>query len=217
MPLKRMDQDEMARLLDGRRRDGKSRHRPARSRLRDLQGVAPFARGFERPETAHRHVSLARTDRRGQDLARQDAGRTDVRRFQIAHPPGHERIHGATQCLAPHRLAARLCRLRGRRPAHGKSAAQSVFRGAVRRNRKGASGCLEHAVADSGRRQIDRQRGPRGQFPQHHHLDDLERRLGHDQPAVHAGLFADHRRGQLRKDAANGSWTRPRRRSARSF
>ncbi len=149
MPLQRMGQDEMQRLLDGRKRDGKNHHRPARSRHRHLQGAAPLARRPQGSAPAHRHVPAARPDGRGQDASGQDARRADVRRRQIAHPSRHERIHGEIQRLAPHRLAARLCRLRGRRPAHREGAAQSLFRGAVRRNRKGAPGRVEHAAADS--------------------------------------------------------------------
>ena len=59
--------------------------------------------------------------------------------------------------------------------------------------------------------------GPCGEFPQHHHFDDLERRLGHDQAAVHARLFAHHRRRAATKRCASGFWTRPSGRSARNF
>ena len=60
-----------------------------------------------------------------QNSARQDARGTDVRRREIAHPSRYERIHGEVQRLAAYRLAARLRRLRGRRPgAYGKSPAQ---------------------------------------------------------------------------------------------
>ena len=67
-----------------RDRDGKGRHRPARGRLRHLQGVAPFPRRLEGPAPAHRHVSVARPHRRRQDPSGQDPGRTDVRRLQGA-------------------------------------------------------------------------------------------------------------------------------------
>ena len=55
---------------------------------------------------------------------------------------------------------------------------------------KAHPGRVEHAAADSGGRQTDRQRRPRGEFPQHDHPDDLERRLGHHQEAGHARLLA---------------------------
>ena len=61
---------------------------------------------------------------------------------------------------------------------------QSVFRGAVRRNRKGASGCLQHPAADSGGRPPDRRQGPHGRFPQRRAHHDVQRRLGR---AVRAG------------------------------
>ena len=56
-------------------------------------------------------------------------------------------------------------------------------------------------VADSGRGQTDGQCRAHRQFPQHYHFDDLECRLGHYQTAGHARFFADHRRSQLRKNA----------------
>ncbi len=56
IPLQRMEQGETQRLLAVEAGNGQGRHRPARSRLRHLQGAAPFARGFEGPAPAHRHV-----------------------------------------------------------------------------------------------------------------------------------------------------------------
>src|ERR1700729_1846149 len=86
-------------------------HRPARGGIRDVQGAAAFARGLEGPETAHRDVRLAGTDRRGQDTFGEDAGGTNVWRHKIAHSIGHERIHGEVQCVAAGWLAARICGL----------------------------------------------------------------------------------------------------------
>ena len=60
-------------------------------------------------------------------------------------------------------------------------AAQAVLGGAVRRNRKGASGCVQRAAADSGRRPPDRRPGPHGEFPEHRDRHDVERGLEHDQ------------------------------------
>ena len=79
------------------------------------------------------------------------------------------------------RFAAGLRRLRGRRPAYRTGPPQTLFRRALRRNRKSPPGRLEHAAADPRRRQTDRQRRPRRQLPQHHHPDDLQRRLRHHQ------------------------------------
>jgi ATP-dependent Clp protease ATP-binding subunit ClpC len=69
IPLQRMGQDEMSAPAHGRSRDGKSRRRPARGGVRAVQGAQAFARGPERPAPAHRHVSAARPDRRGQNAA----------------------------------------------------------------------------------------------------------------------------------------------------
>ena len=195
----------------------KSGHRPARSGFRHVQGAAPFARGFERSASGPIGTfALLGPTGVGKTLLAKTLAEQMFGDAKVAHPTGHERIHGEIQCLAPGRFAAGLCRLRGRRPAHRTSAPQSVFRGAVRRNRKGASGRVEHAVADFGRRQTDRQRRPRGQFPQHHHPDDVERRLGHDQEAVHAGLLADHATRAATRRCARRFWKRPSGRSARN-
>ena len=148
VPLKRMGQDEMARLLTVETEMEKVVIGQREARFRDLQGVAPFARGFERPEAADWNFSFARPDRRWKNFARENDGRADVRRREIAHPSGHERIHGEIQRLAAHRFAAGLRRLRRRRTTDRKSPAQSVFRRAVRRNRKGAPGHMEHFAAN---------------------------------------------------------------------
>ena len=74
-----------ATIAHHRNRDGKGRCWPARSRFGHLQGVAPFAGGFERPAPAHRHVFAARPHRRRQNTSGQDHGRADVRRRQSAH------------------------------------------------------------------------------------------------------------------------------------
>ena len=57
--------------------------------------------------------------RRGQDAARQGAGRVHVRRRGRADPDRHERVHGEAQRQPPHRRASGLRRLRGRRPVDG--------------------------------------------------------------------------------------------------
>ena len=172
IPLQRMEQGEMQRLL-------KVEEEMTKVVIGQREAVAAI----------------------GEALRRSRADLKDPRRPIGPHPARHERVHGEVQRVAPHRIAAGLRRLRGRRPAHRTSAAQTLFRRSVRRGRKGASGRLEHAPADPRGRKADGQRRTRGELPQYHHPDDVERRLGHDQAPEHAWLLADHGREQLRKDA----------------
>ena len=67
----------------------------------------------------------------------------------------------------------------------------------VRRNREGAPGRVEHAVANFGRRKIDRQHGAHREFPQHDYPDDFQCRLRHVAESIHTRLCADFRREQL--------------------
>ena len=60
-------------------------------------------------------------------------------------------------------------------------AAPAVCGGAVRRNREGASRCVQRPAADHGRRPPDRRQGPHRGFQEHGHHHDLEHRL--DLPA----------------------------------
>ncbi len=78
--------------------------------------------------------------------------------------------------LPPGRLAARLRRPRGGRAAHREGAAPALFRGAVRRDRKGAPRRHEHAPPDPGGGEADGQPGPLGGLPQHGHHHDLQHR-----------------------------------------
>ncbi len=82
--------------------------------------------------------------------------------------------------FAHDRRASGIRRLRRRRAAHRTGAAPSVFRGSVRRNRKGASGRVQRAAADSRRRPPDRRQRPHGRLPQHGVGDDQQRRLDGD-------------------------------------
>ena len=134
IPLKRMGQDETQRLLTVETEMEKVV-------IGQREGVSALCKALRRsradlkdPKRPIGTFLLLGPTGVGKTLAGQDACGTDVRRREIAHPSGHERIHGEVQRLAAHRFAARLRRLRGRRPAHGKSPAQSVFRRAVRRN-----------------------------------------------------------------------------------
>ena len=128
IPLQRMEQGEMQRLLQVETRNGQGRHRPARSGLVPVQGPAPLPGRPQGPAPPHRHLCAAGTHGCRQDLARQDAGRTVIWRLQGADPARYERVHGEVQRLAPDRISARLCRLRGRRPAYRSRCAASLTR-----------------------------------------------------------------------------------------
>ena len=105
-----------------------------------------------------------------------------------AHPDRHVGVHGKIHRLAPDRFASGLRRLRGRRPAFRSRSAPALFRRALRRNRKGASGCDAPAAPDSGRRKDHRLVRPQDRFPQHDHHHDLERRRRVDQAPDDDGL-----------------------------
>ena len=74
--------------------------------------------------------------------------------------PRHVRVHGEAHGQPPGRLASRLRRLRGGRPAHRGRAPQALQRGAVRRDREGPPGRVQHAAPDPGGGPADRQPGP---------------------------------------------------------
>ncbi len=102
----------------------------------------------------------------------------------------------------------RLYRPRGGRPAHGKGAPQAVFRCAVRRDRKGARGCVQPPAAGHGGWPAHGFARAEGELPQRRRRHDLERRReGHHgqppQPRLHA---ADERgrRAHGRRDPQHG-------------
>ena len=92
------------------------------------------------------------------------------------------------------RRAARLRRLRGRRPADRGRAPPPLPGDPVRRDREGASRGLERAAADPGRRPPDRRPGARRRLPQHGPDHDLQpgHRVRH--PRRRAGLPPPRRR-----------------------
>ena len=105
-------------------------------------------------------------------------GRIPVRRRARHGPHRHVRIHGEARRLAADRRASGLRRLRRRRAAHRAGAAPSVCGRAVRRNREGASRCVQHPAADDGRWPPHRRQGPHRRFQEHGHHHDFEYRLG---------------------------------------
>ena len=133
IPLKRMEKDETQRLLEVEKVLAKVVIGQTDAVLAMAKALRR-ARRPKRPEAPHRHLRPARPDRRGQDAPRQDPGRADVRRRQEPRAARHERIHGEVHRVPPGRFAARLCWLRGGRPAHRASAPQAVLRRALRRD-----------------------------------------------------------------------------------
>ena len=88
--------------------------------------------------------------------------------------------------LAAGRLASRLRRVRGGRPAHREGAAQAVLGGALRRGREGPPGHLQHAAAGARGRSADRLPGSGGRLQEHRdHHDDQPRHPGHLQGPRH--------------------------------
>ncbi len=83
-------------------------------------------------------------------------------------PLRHVGIYGAPYRVAVDRRAARLCRFRPGRAAHRRRRSASALRALARRDREGASGSVQRAVADHGSRQADRSQRQAGRFPQRH-------------------------------------------------
>ena len=127
----------------------------------------------------------------GKTVAVQDARGVPLRRRGRADPARHERVQREAHRLAAVRLASRLRRLRGGRPAHREGAPQAVLGGAVRRGREGPPGHLQLAAADPRGRSPDRLAGPGGRLQEHRdHHDHEPRHPGHlqgRQPRLPAG------------------------------
>ena len=97
-----------------------------------------------------------------------------------ADPARHVGVQREAHRLAALRLAPRLRRLRGGRPAHREGAPQAVLRRALRRGREGPPGHLQLAAADARGRPADRLPGSDGRLQEHgHHHDDQPRHPGH--------------------------------------
>ena len=105
--------------------------------------------GLKDPRAPHRHLHVPGANRCRQDAAGQDAGRVHVWQRRSADQARHERVHGAPQRQPSGRRASRLCRLRRGRPADRGRAPPSLQRDPAGRDRKGASGSLQHAACRS--------------------------------------------------------------------
>ena len=133
--------------------------------------------GLSDPRQAHRLVHLPRPDGRRQDRAGARAGGVPVRRRARHDPHRHVGVHGEARGVAPDRRASGIRWLRRGRPADRSGAPAAVLGGAVRRNREGASRCLQRLPADHGRRPADRRQGPHRRLQEHHHHHDVEHRV----------------------------------------
>ena len=80
------------------------------------------------------------------------SGGDPLRRRAGDGPHRYGRVPGAAQCVAARRRAAGVHRLRGRWPAHRSRAAAPVLGRPARRDREGALGRVQRAVAGTRRR-----------------------------------------------------------------
>ena len=161
--------------------------------------------GSQGPEAPLRLVHLPRALGRREDRAVEGARGVPVRRRGRADPARHVRVHGEAHGQPPDRLASRLRRVRGGRPAHRGRAPQAVQRGPVRRDREGPPGRVQHAAADPRGRAPDGLAGSQGRLQEHHHHHDLEpRHPGHPEGPRHRVRRRGRRGGHLRADAGQG-------------
>ncbi len=130
----------------------------------------------ERSASPDRFVYLPRPDRRRQDRVGARAGGVPVRKRRCAGANRYVRIHGEVRRQPSDRSASGIRRLRRGRTAHRESAPSPLFSRAAGRNRESASGCFQHPVAASRRRQSDRLVRTQGRFPQHGDHHDVQRR-----------------------------------------
>ena len=151
------------------------RRRPGRSSLGGRQRAPALPHRPAGPEPADRLVRLPRPDRRRQDRARAGARRVHVRRRARDGAARHVGVPGAPHRFPARRRAARLRRLRGRRPADRGGPAPALLRRPARRDREGARRGVRRAAAGARRRPPDRRPGAHGRLPQQRADHDVER------------------------------------------
>ena len=132
IPVSQDDAGRARQAAEDGRASARPRRRPGRGGAPGVGCHPPLARRPVGREPALRLLPLPRPDRRGQDRAVQGAGGVHVRFRGAPHPHRHERVHGEAFGRAPHRRAARLCRLRGGRPPDRGGAAQALQRDPAR-------------------------------------------------------------------------------------
>ena len=132
IPVSRLMEGEVEKLIHMEERLHKSRHRPGRSRRVGLRRPASLPRGPRRSQPTDRHLPFPRPDRRRQDRAGARAGRVHVRLRAGDRSDRHVRVRRETHGRAPDRRAPRLRGLRRRRPADRGCAAATVCRDLAR-------------------------------------------------------------------------------------
>ena len=182
-----------------RRDPPRARRRPGRGGAARRRRDHSRARRSERPAPADRLVHLPGADGRREDGARKTLAEALFDSEEAIIRLDMSRVPGAAHRLAPGRRAARLRRLRGGRSAHRGGAAPALLGRALRRDREGARGRLQHAPAGARRRPADRCAGPHGRLPQHGDHHDLEHRLA--VPARGSDERRRDRRGRARARA----------------
>jgi ATP-dependent Clp protease ATP-binding subunit ClpC len=105
--------------------------------------------GQDEAITPHRQLHFPWPHRRGQDRARQGALGVHVRQPGCAHQTRHVGVHGEARRGTSHRRASGLRRLRRGRAAYRGGQAQGILRHTARRDREGASRCVQHTTADT--------------------------------------------------------------------
>ncbi len=138
IPVSRLLEGETEKLIHMEERLHRRARRAGRGRRGGRERASPRAHRAAGPEPADRLVRLPRPDRRRQDRAGARPRGVHVRRRARDGPAGHVRVPGAAHGRPARRRAARLRRLRGRRPADGGRAAPAVQRRPPRRDREGA-------------------------------------------------------------------------------
>ena len=117
IPVSRLMEGEMQKLVRMEERFAQPRHWPGRSIGGRIQCGAPRARRSAGSQPADRLLYLPRPHRRRQDRAGARPRRVPLRRRACHDPHRHERVPGKTHRLAADRRPSGLRRLRGRRPA----------------------------------------------------------------------------------------------------
>ena len=176
IPVSDLTEDDIARLL----RMEEELHKRVIGQEQAIKALSKSIRrtraGLKDPKRPSGSFIFAGPVRRRQDRAQQDPRRVPVRRRGRPHRARHERVLRAAHRLAAVRLAARVRRLRGGRPAHREGAPQAVLRRPVRRGREGPPGHLQLAAAGARGGPAHRRPGPGRRLQEHrHHHDDQPR------------------------------------------
>ncbi len=186
IPVFKLTEAESQKLIRMEEELHKRVDRPGGGDRRRLEVDPPRPRRDQGSEAADRLVHLPRPVRRRQDRARAHARRVPFRRRGHADPGRHVGVHGEALRVAARRLAARLHRLRRRRPAHRGRATQAVLGRSPGRDREGASGRVQHPAPDPGGGKADRRPGAPRRLPEHDRDHDVEhrRRVDLEEPGL---------------------------------